>query len=114
MTNRDYIRNMLLVITQELATIQPGETSPTEGDIHVLAESIKAAQTELDKLDADGIDEAYHVKALYDRIKAIVVNERIVRNTLDRVAMASQTCLVACNRISEQVEQDSPPEDDAL
>jgi hypothetical protein len=114
MTNREYLRNMLTVIAAELASIQPGDTTPAEGDIHVLAQSIKAAQDELDKLDADSIDEAYHVKALYDRIKAIVVNERIVRNTLDRVAMASQTCLAACNRISEQVEQDSPPEDDAL
>ena len=113
MTNREYLRNLLAGITAELAAIKPDEDTPNF-DFHTLESAILNAIRETEALDPDAIDEAYQVKALYDRLKAVVVHERILRNTLDRIATASQACLEACNRISEQVEQDTPPEDDAL
>jgi hypothetical protein len=114
MTNREYLRNLLTTIASELAAIAPGEPEAVSRDIINLTEVIDNARAELDKLDPESLDESYQVKPLYDRIKAIVVHERIVRNSLDRIALSSQSCLEACNRISEQVEQDTPPEDDAL
>jgi len=113
MTNREYLRNLLAGITAELAAIKPDDDTPNT-DFYTLESAIQNAIRETEALDPDTIDEAYQVKALYDRLKAIVVHERILRNTLDRIAMSSQACLEACNRISEQVEQDTPPEDDAL
>ena len=113
MTNREYLRNLLAGITAELATIKPSEEAPNT-DFYALESAILNAIRETEALDPDAIDEAYQVKALYDRLKAIVAHERILRNSLDRIYTATQDCLEACNRISEQVEQETPLEDDAL
>jgi hypothetical protein len=91
-------------------------SSSTEipADSAKLEDAIDAAKDEAYALDPDAIEEAYHVKPIYDRIKVIVAHERVLRNQLDRIALAADHALDICNRLSAQVEEESPPEDDAL
>jgi hypothetical protein len=113
MTNRDYLRNLLGQLAGELATLRPNSFEGIAGDANSLAESIIAVNNELDALDADKIEEAYHVKPIYDRIKAVVAHERVLRNQLDRIALAADNAIDLCNLLSAHVEEHNPSEDDA-
>ena len=112
MTNRDYLRNLLTQLTGEMATLRPQSFDGITADANSLHEAINSACDELAALDADKIEEAYHIKPLYDRIKAIVAHERIVRNQLDRIALAADNALDICNLLSAHVEEHSPGEDE--
>ena len=116
MTNREYLRNILTQLTGELATLRPQSFDGITADANSLHEAINSACDELAALDADKIEEAYHIKPLYDRIKAIVAHERIVRNQLDRIALSADNAIDLCNIMSAHVEDSNPgdDEDDAL
>jgi hypothetical protein len=113
MTNREYLRNLLTQLAGELATLRHNSFEGIAGDANSLAESIIAVNNELDALDADKIEEAYHVKPIYDRIKAVVAHERVLRNQLDRIALAADNAIDLCNLLSAHVEEHNPSEDDA-
>lgn len=114
MTNREYLRNLLTQLAGELATLRPHSFEGIGGDANSLAEAITAASQELDHLEADKIEEAYHIKPVYDRIKAVVAHERVLRNQLDRIALAADNALDLCNLLSAHVEEHNPTsEDDA-
>ncbi len=113
MTNREYLRNLLTQLAGELATLRPTSFEGIAGDANALAESIIAANNELDALDAEKIEEAYHVKPVYDRIKAVIAHERVLRNQLDRVALAADNAIDLCNLLSAHVEEHGPTDDDA-
>lgn len=115
MTNREHMRNLLAQLTAELAVMRPdAPTADIIADAGRLDDCIHAAQTQAAALDLDSIEEAYHIKPLYDRIKVIIANERTLRNHLDRIALSADHALDLCNRLSAQVEDDTPAEDDAL
>jgi len=114
MTNRDHMRNLLTQLTGEIAAMRSSSSTEITADSAKLEDAIDAAKEEAFALDPDAIEEAYHVKPIYDRIKVIVAHERVLRNQLDRIALAADHALDICNRLSAQVEEESPPEDDAL
>jgi hypothetical protein len=65
-----------------------------------------------ERLSADDIEEAFHIKPIYDRLKAVVAHERVLRNQLDRVALAADNAVDLCNLLSAHVEDANPGEDD--
>jgi hypothetical protein len=116
MTNREYLRNILGQLAGEVAALRPTpEDSVTlaGSDLMQLQIAINEAATELERLEADNIEEAYHVKPVYDRIKAVIAHERILRNQLDRVALAADNAIDLCNLLSAHVEEHGPSDDDA-
>ena len=115
MTNREYLRNVLTQLAGEVAALRP--TPEDVGrvysdDLHNLQTAIDAAAAELERLDAENIEEAYHIKPVYDRIKAVIAHERVLRNQLDRVALAADNALDLCNLLSAHVEEHDPNTDD--
>lgn len=116
MTNREYLRNILTQLTGELATLRPQSFDGITADANSLHEAINSAIAELDTLDVDKVEEAYHIKPIYDRVKAVIAHERIVRNQLDRIALAADNAIDLCNIMSAHVEDSNPgdDEDDAL
>jgi hypothetical protein len=113
MTNREYLRNLLTQLAGELATLSPQSLDGITADANSLHEAINSAISELDALDSDKIEEAYHIKPIYDRIKAVVAHERVLRNQLDRIALAADNAIDLCNLISAHVEEHMPGDDDA-
>ncbi len=116
MTNREYLRNVLTQLAGEVAALRPtAEDAPRVycDDLQNLQIAIDAAAAELERLDAENIEEAYHIKPVYDRIKAVIAHERVLRNQLDRVALAADNALDLCNLLSAHVEEHNPNEDDA-
>jgi len=118
MTNREYLRNILGQLAGEVAALRPTpEESVTlaGSDLMQLQIAINEAAAELERLEADNIEEAYHVKPVYDRIKAVIAHERVLRNQLDRVALAADNAIDLCNLLSAHVEEHNPnDEDEAL
>ena len=115
MTNREYLRNILTQLAGEVATLRPTpEDSVTlaGSDLMQLQIAINEAATELERLDADNIEEAYHIKPIYDRIKTVIAHERVLRNQLDRVALAADNAIDLCNLLSAHVEEHDPATDD--
>jgi hypothetical protein len=116
MTNREYLRNILNQLAGEVAALRP-VTHDARGvqsdDLQSLHDAINAAAAELNQLVAEDIEEAYHIKPLYDRIKAVIAHERVLRNQLDRVALAADNAIDLCNLLSAHVEEHNPGEDDA-
>lgn len=115
MTNREYLRNILSQLAGEVAALRP-TTHDSRGvqsdDLQNLHAAINAAAAELERLDPDNIEEAYHIKPVYDRIKAVIAHERVLRNQLDRVALAADNALDLCNLLSAHVEEHDPNADD--
>ena len=115
MTNREYLRNVLTQLAGEVAALRP---TPEDfhrvagDDLYHLQVAINEAAAELERLSADDIEEAYHIKPIYDRIKAVVAHERVLRNQLDRVALAADNAVDLCNLLSAHVEDSNPGEDD--
>lgn len=113
MTNREYLRNILSQLAGEVAALRPTpEPRFYSDDLQSLQAAIDAAAAELERLDAENIEEAYHIKPVYDRIKAVIAHERVLRNQLDRVALAADNALDLCNLLSAHVEEHNPNEDD--
>lgn len=116
MTNREYLRNILTQLAGEVAALRPTPEDAhrvASDDLFNLQLAINAAQEELTRLDAEDIEEAYDIKPIYDRIKAVIAHERVLRNQLDRVALAADNALDLCNLLSAHVEEHNPNEDDA-
>jgi hypothetical protein len=116
MTNREYLRNILGQLAGEVAALRPTpEESVTlaGSDLMQLQIAINEAAAELERLEADNIEEAYHVKPVYDRIKAVIAHERVLRNQLDRIALAADNAIDLCNLLSAHVEEHGPNDDDA-
>jgi len=115
MTNREYLRNVLTQLAGEVAALRPTpeDSHRVAGDdLYHLQVAINDAAAELERLSADDIEEAYHIKPIYDRIKAVVAHERVLRNQLDRVALAADNAVDLCNLLSAHVEDSNPGEDD--
>jgi hypothetical protein len=83
-------------------------------DLMITESAIQTSRNELVKLDAmfPVIEEAYQVKALHDRVHAIVVSLRSVRNNLERLETQADEALAAVKEISHSVETST--EDDEL
>jgi len=116
MTNREYLRNILGQLAGEVAALRPSDPDAlrvANDDLYQLQIAINEAATELERLEADNIEEAYHVKPVYDRIKAVIAHERVLRNQLDRVALAADNAIDLCNLLSAHVEEHNPSDDDA-
>ena len=72
------------------------------------------AQTPHLPISAEEIaDEAALVKPLHDRVHVLVVQLRVLRNTLEAMENAAEKALEDVRRISASVEE-SAPDDDAL
>ena len=115
MTNREYLRNILNQLAGEVAALRPTpEDSVTlaGSDLMQLQIAINEAAAELERLDVENIEEAYHIKPVYDRIKAVIAHERVLRNQLDRVALAADNAIDLCNLLSAHVEEHNPSEED--
>jgi hypothetical protein len=116
MTNREYLRNILGQLAVEVAALRPtpDESVTLAGsDLMQLQIAINEAAAELERLDVENIEEAYHVKPVYDRIKAVIAHERVLRNQLDRIALAADNAIDLCNLLSAHVEEHGPHDDDA-
>jgi hypothetical protein len=116
MTNREYLRNILGQLAGEVAALRPTpEESVTlaGSDLMQLQIAINEAAAELERLDVENIEEAYHVKPVYDRIKAVIAHERVLRNQLDRIALAADNAIDLCNLLSAHVEEHGPSDEDA-
>lgn len=117
MTNRDSIKRLVDNITGSLVTVQhiASRFEQHDADIITLSDLNRSAITEL-QVFADHIDtadEAAHVKPLHDRIHIVVVQMRVLRNTLETMENAAEKALEDVRRISASVEEASP-EDDSL
>jgi hypothetical protein len=116
MTNREYLRNILGQLAGEVAALRPtpDESVTLAGsDLMQLQIAINEAAAELERLDVENIEEAYHVKPVYDRIKAVIAHERVLRNQLDRIALAADNAIDLCNLLSAHVEEHGPSDEDA-
>jgi len=116
MTNREYLRNILTQLGGEVAALRPtpDDSHRVAGDdLYHLQVAINEAAAELERLSADDIEEAYHIKPIYDRLKAVVAHERVLRNQLDRVALAADNAIDLCNLLSAHVEEANPSDEDA-
>ena len=117
MTNRDSIKRLVENITGALATVQhiAGRFEQHDADIITLSDLNRSAITEL-QVFADLIevaDEAAAVQPLHARVHVLVVQLRVLRNTLEAMENAAEKALEDVRRISASVE-DSNPDDDAL
>ena len=117
MTNRDSIKRLVENITGSLATVQhiAGRYEQHDADIITLSDLNRSAITEL-QVFSDHIetaDEAAAVKPLHDRVHVLVVQLRVLRNTLEGMENAAEKALEDVRRISASVEESSP-EDDSL
>jgi len=117
MTNRENIKRLVENITGSLATVQhiAGRYEQHDADIITVTELNRSAITELQVFadQVDIADEAALVKPLHDRVHVLVVQLRVLRNTLEAMENAAEKALEDVRRISASVEESSP-EDDAL
>ena len=117
MTNRENIKRLVENITGSLATVQhiAGRYEQHDADIITLSDLNRSAITELQVFTdyIETADEAAQVKPLHDRVHVLVVQLRVLRNTLEAMENAAAIALEDVRRISASVEEASP-EDDAL
>jgi hypothetical protein len=117
MTNRESIKRLVENITGSLAAVQhiAGRHEQHNDDISLLSDLNRSAITEL-QVFTDHIetaDESAQVKPLHDRVHVLVVQLRVLRNTLEAMENAAEAALEDVRRISASVEEASP-EDDSL
>jgi hypothetical protein len=117
MTNRESIKRLVENITGSLAAVQhiAGRHEQHNDDISLLSVLNRSAITEL-QVFTDHIetaDESAQVKPLHDRVHVLVVQLRVLRNTLEAMENAGEAALADVRRISASVEE-SAPEDDSL
>ena len=117
MTNRENIKRLVENITGSLAVVQhiARRQEQHAEDIATLSDLNRSAITELQTFadNAENADESYLVKPLHDRIHIVVVQLRVLRNTLEAMENAAEKALEDVRRISASVEE-SAPDDDAL
>jgi fructose-specific phosphotransferase system component IIB len=114
-TNQSYLNKLKEDLNGNISTLNwlfDADVSKT--DLVITEASIKAAQSEFIKLCSmyPVIEEAYQVKALHDRVHAIVVSLRSVRNNLERLEAEADEALTTIKEISHAVETST--EDDYL
>ena len=92
-----------------------GRYEQHDADIITVVDLNRSAITELQVFadQVDIADEAALVKPLHDRVHVLVVQLRVLRNTLEAMENAAEKALEDVRRISASVEESSP-EDDAL
>ena len=117
MTNRENIKRLVENITGSLAVVQhiAGRYEQHDVDIITVSDLNRSAITEL-QVFSDSVevaDEAALVKPLHDRVHVLVVQLRVLRNTLEAMENAAEKALEDVRRISASVEE-SAPDDDAL
>ena len=86
-----------------------------DADIITLSDLNRSAITELQVFrdHIETADEAAAVKPLHDRVHVLVVQLRVLRNTLEAMENAAEKAIEDVRRISASVEE-SNPDDDAL
>jgi hypothetical protein len=107
MTNRDNIQRLVEKVTSDLAVVK---SLASRVEMHV--EDL----TTLSSVFTDHVetaDESAQVKPLHDRVHVLVVQLRVLRNTLEAMENAAESALEDVRRISASVEE-SAPEDDSL
>lgn len=117
MTNRDNIQRLVERITGELAIVKTiaHRVDQHVEDLSVLSDLSSAAIAEL-SVFTDNVhtaDESAQVKPLHDRVHVMVVQLRVLRNTLEAMENAAESALEDVRRISASVEE-AAPEDDSL
>lgn len=117
MTNRDNIQRLVEQITGDLVIVKTTAAIVDKHieDITILSDLTSAAITEL-SVFTDSVhtaDESAQVKPLHDRVHVIVVQLRVLRNTLEQMENSAEAALNNVRRISASVEEASP-EDDSL
>ena len=117
MTNRDNIQRLVEKVTSDLAIVK-SLASRAEmhcEDLAVVSDLASAALTELSVFTdhVETADESAQVKPLHDRVHVLVVQLRVLRNTLEAMENAGEAALEDVRRISASVEE-SAPEDDSL
>jgi 1-deoxy-D-xylulose 5-phosphate reductoisomerase len=117
MTNRDSIKRLVENITGSLATVQhiAGRYEQHDSDMITVVDLNRSAITELQVFseNIELADEAALVKPLHDRVHVLVVQLRVLRNTLEQMENAAEKAIEDVRRISASVEE-SAPDDDAL
>jgi hypothetical protein len=117
MTNRDNIQRLVEKITGDLAIVKSlaARVEMHVEDLSTLSDLTSAAIAEL-SLFTDSVqtaDESAAVKPLHDRVHVLVVQLRVLRNTLEAMENSAEAALEDVRRISASVEE-SAPEDDSL
>jgi len=106
MTNRDLIRRHLAEIKTQLDSLDYiCQTEIIGEDARHLDADIKGATRQALWIEADKLEEAYQLKPLYDRLKAISCTLRILRNNIDLSDKAIETALESCRVISAETEE---------
>jgi hypothetical protein len=117
MTNRENIARLVQNVTSELAVVKTTAHAVDKHveDISVLSDLTSAAIAEL-SVFTDSVhtaDESAQVKPLHDRVHVVVVQLRVLRNTLETMENAAEAAIENVRRISAAVEE-TAPDDDAL
>ena len=117
MTNRENIKRLVENVTGSLAAVQfiANRFEQHTEDVATVADLNRSAITELQVFagQIETADEAAAVKPLHDRVHVLVVQLRVLRNTLEAMENAAEKALEDVRRISASVEE-SAPDDDAL
>jgi hypothetical protein len=117
MTNRENIARLVQNVTGDLALVKTTAHAVDKHveDISVLSDLTSAAIAEL-SVFTDSVhiaDESAQVKPLHDRVHVVVVQLRVLRNTLETMENAAEAAIENVRRISAAVEE-TAPDDDAL
>jgi hypothetical protein len=115
MTNRDNIQRLVERITGELACVKTTAACAEKHveDLAIVSDLASSAIAEL-SVFTDTVhtaDESAQVKPLHDRVHVIVVQLRVLRNTLEAMENAAEAALQDVRRISASVEEASPDDD---
>jgi prophage DNA circulation protein len=117
MTNRENIRRLAEHSTASLAVVQQTARrfDMHAEDVSILSDLTRSALAELSVFTdhIETADESALVKPLHDRVHAVVVQLRVLRNTLEAMENAAERALEDVRRISASVEE-AAPEDDSL
>ena len=105
MTNHDHIRHLLIQIGDNLNALRNRcQDAAAEGSFDEANKAVAWAQRELDAIHPEALEEAYDLKALYDRIHLIVVNLRCLRVQLEKCEEAAEAAIEAAKRITNALE----------
>lgn len=108
MTDQDTIKRLI----EDAATeVQSAATAPLRRDADHLADLITSALDESRALPWNGVEEAFDVKGLHDRIHVCLVQIRATRHALDVVELSLDAALENVRRVGRMVE---PDDDDEL
>jgi hypothetical protein len=105
MTNHDHIRHLLIQIGENLDTLRKRcQDADNERSFAEANKAVTWAYRELDAINPEALEEAYDLKALYDRIHLIVVNLRCLRVQLEKCEAAAEAALDDAKRITFALE----------